>query len=379
MKKRILEIIPTLDRCGAEKQLVLLARGLAREEFDVHVCVLTRSGPLLADLEEAGIPVTLIGKRWKVDPSALVRLRRLVQELRPDLIHTWIFAANAYGRAAGLWAGVRCLVAGERCVDPWKTWMEFTIDRFLARRSARIVANSPGVRDFYVEHGLPAEKFEVIPNGILAPPCTTTRQEILAELGLPADARVAALVGRLWPQKRVKDAIWAAATIKVFRGDLHLLVIGDGPDREQLIRFRNQSDIQDKIHFLGQREDVPRILPHVDVLWSPSAYEGQSNAIMEAMSLGVPVIGTDIPGTRDLIVHGETGFLVPTTDRAALATAVNRPVAAGLSKHTVEILDDPALARRLGEAAQRRMQEEFGVERMVERYADLYRRLLAGK
>ena len=149
MPHRILHIIPTLDRSGAEKQLSLLARGLPRDEFDVHVCVLTRTCPL-SPTGKAGISVTVIGKRWKVDPMAYMRLRRLVSQLRPDLIHTWLFAANAYGRAAGIACGVKCLVAAERCVDPWKRPHELFIDRQLAERKAKIVVNSPGVRDFYV-------------------------------------------------------------------------------------------------------------------------------------------------------------------------------------------------------------------------------------
>ncbi len=163
---RILQIIPSLDQAGAEKQMVLLATGLARPEFDVHVCALTRLGPLAEPLREGGIPVESIEKRWKVDPAAYYRLRRLIQRLQPDLVHTWIFAANSYGRQAALGAGVKHVLAGERCVDRWKAWHELAIDRHLARKTDWIVTNSSGVRDFYVEHGLPREKFVIIPNGI---------------------------------------------------------------------------------------------------------------------------------------------------------------------------------------------------------------------
>ena len=132
----------------------------------------------------------------------------------------------------------------------------------------------------------------------------TTRRQLLAELGLPADSRLVGLVGRLWPQKRVKDAIWATDLLKVIRDDVHLLVIGDGPQRDRLRRYRDQCRIRDKVHFLGERGDVPRFLPHFDVLWSTSGYEGQSNVILEAMAAGVPVVATDIPGTRELVVAG---------------------------------------------------------------------------
>jgi len=365
VRKRILQIIPTLDRAGAEKQMSLLARRLPREEFDVHVCALTRGGPLLGGLQKAGIPTTVIGKRWKLDPQACWRLTRHVSRLRPELIHTWLFAADSYGRAAGIACGVKCLVGGLRCVDPWKGWLELRIDRYLARHTARIVANSPGVRDFYVRQGLPAEKIEVIPNGIgPIPPSRTTRRQLLGELGLAGEVHLVGLVGRLWAQKRVKDAIWAADLLKVIRDDVHLLVVGDGPLRQRLLKFRRQVEITDRVHFLGHRNDLPQLLPHFDVLWSTSAYEGQSNVIMEAMASGVPVVATDIAGTRDLVVPNLTGYLVPVGDRA------------GLARHTNRLLDDPALAGRLGRAGQERMSGEFSVEKMVARHAELYRRLL---
>lgn len=365
MPHRILHIIPSLDRAGAEKQLSLLASGLPRGEFDVHVFALTRGGPLLENLHQAKIPTTVIGKSWKVDPTALWRLRREIKQLQPDLVHTWIFAGNAYGRAAAISAGVKRIVATERCVDRWKAGYEFAIDRWLARRTDRIVVNSPGVRDFYVAHGLPAEKFVVIPNGIApAPPVSTTREQLLSELGLPMNTRLVATVGRLWPQKRVKELIWACDQINVIRGgEVHLLVIGDGPQRKMLERYRRLHHVENNVHFLGHRDDVQRIIPHVDVYWLASGYEGLPNSIMEAMAAGVPVVASDIPGNRDLVVHGETGFLFPLDVRSAPA------------KYTDKILSDPELAKQFSEAARRRI-AEFSIEKMVERHAALYRELL---
>ena len=371
MKKRILEIIPTLDRAGAEKQLTLLAAGLSTDEFDVHVCALTRGGPLMEDLDKAGIAATVIGKRWKFDPQALLRLKQFISQWKPDLIHTWIFAANAYGRAAGMWCKVKCLVAGERCVDPWKGGRDLAIDRYLARRTTRIVTNSSGVKEFYVGHGLPAEKFVVIPNGILPPkPSPTPREALLEELGLPPGSRLIGLIGRLWAQKRVDEAIWAADLLKRVRDDSHLLILGDGPLHDRLRRFRDKVEIRDRVHFLGHRDDAWRIIPHFDVLWSTSAYEGQSNAIMEAMSHGIPVVATDIPGTRDLVVPEVTGQLVSATK------ADEERRRAAFAKHTQQLFEDPELASRLGAAAKARIETEFTVDKMVSAHAALYRELL---
>lgn len=365
MTKRILHIIPTLDRSGAEKQLVLLATCLPREEFDVHVAALTRGGPLARDLQAAGIPLTVIGKRWKADPLAYLRLERHVRAVRPDLVQTWLFAANAYGRLAARRAGVRRIVASERCVDPWKVGYELTIDRYLARSTDRILVNSSGVTEFYVAKRLPAEKFTLIPNAIEpARPSNVTRQQLLDELQLPHDTRLIGAVGRLWPQKRVKDLIWAADLLKVVRDDVHLLIIGNGPERDRLERYRHQVHIADRVHFLGERDDVPRLMPHFDVLWLASGYEGLPNVVMEAMACGVPVVASDIPGNRDLVVPGQTGFLTPVGDRA------------GFARHALTILDDPLLARRLGAAGRQRIEMEYTVDKMVGRYADLYRELL---
>jgi glycosyltransferase involved in cell wall biosynthesis len=363
--QRILHIIPTLDPQGAEKQLTLLATGLPRDRFEVHVCALSRGGPYEAMLRHADIPVAVIGKRWKLDPGAYLRLKQYIADLRPDLVHTWLFAANSYGRAAALAAGVKHIVAAERCVDRWKMWHEFFIDRYLARRSERVVANSAAVRDFYIRHGMPAEKFTVIPNAVApAAASSASRVELLTELGLPAEARLVGAIGRLWPQKRVKELIWAADQLRCVDDHAHLLIIGDGPLRAQLERYARLCEATERVHFLGTRSDVPRLLPHLDVLWLASGYEGQSNAIMEAMAAGVPVVATDIPGNRDLVVPGETGYLVSPDSRSAFA------------KSTLPILEDAALAHRLGAAGKARMLAEFSVAKMVERYVDLYCEIL---
>lgn len=361
MPIRVLQIIPTLVRGGAEKQMTFLAAGLPRDKFDVHVAVLTHDGPYRESLEKRGIPVTVIGKRWKYDPGSYWRLKRFIRELRPDVVHTWIFAANSYGRSAALAAGVPHVIAGERCVDPWKTWHQFAIDRWLAKRTEQIVTNSTGVRDFYVAHGLPAEKFVIIPNGIEpSDQPVGTRADLLRELGLPDSARLIGAVGRLWPQKRYKDLIWTAELLKAGRGDTHFLIVGDGPQREQLESYCHDILVEDHVHFLGERSDVPRLLAHLDCFWLGSGYEGQSNSLMEAMLAGVPVVATNIAGNRDLVVADETGFLVDVGDAGQFA------------RKTHAILEDRELASRLGAAGRRRMLTEFSVDKMIARHAELY-------
>ena len=362
---RIVHVIPTLVRGGAEKQLSLLAAGLRAGGWDVEVCVLGHGGPWESYLERAGVRCTVLGKRFKLDPVAWWRLVRYFRRVRPRLVQTWLFAANSYGRTAALAARVPVIVASERSCDPWKASHEFALDRWLARHTRRIVVNSSGVRDFYVQRGLPAEKFVIIPNAVEpATPAGVPREDVLRSLGLPPHARLIAAVNRLWPQKRVKDLIWAADLLKVVRDDVHLLIIGDGPQRARLERFCRQIELHDRVHFLGDRPDVPRLLEHCELLWLASGYEGLPNAVLEAMAAGIPVVATDLPGTRDLVVPGVTGCLVPVGDRAALA------------REALRLIESPELARRLGQAARERAARHFSLNAMLERYAALYSELL---
>lgn len=368
MTCRIALIIPTMDRGGAEKQLCLLASQLPRDQFDVHVLVLTHDGPRSAAVRDAGIPVTVIGKRFKLDPSALVRLQRVLKRLQPDLVHTWLFAANSFGRVAARWAGVPRIIASERSVDPWKTALQHAIDRRLARWTDRITTNSTGVRDFYAAQGIDPQLFTVIPNGI-GPrvAATISRHEALARLGLPAEQRLILSVGRLWPQKRYRDLIWAGELVATVREDTSYVIIGDGPQRGELLRHRDAISHRDHVRFVGDRADVAELLPHAAVFWIGSEYEGQSNALLEAMQVGLPVVASDIPGNRDLVTDGETGRLVAVGD------------AADFARQSIALLDDVETAERFGAAAQDRIATAFTVEAMVAGHAELYQRLAGGE
>ncbi|WP_146577626.1 glycosyltransferase family 4 protein [Neorhodopirellula pilleata] len=365
---KIALIIPTMDRGGAEKQVVLLAIGLKDAGHDVRVMLLTRDGPRSDELRSVGIPVDLIGKKFKGDLTSLWRLKKRLIEFQPDVVHTWLFAANSFGRVAALMARVPVIIASERCVDPWKRRWHFIIDRYLAKRSQAITTNSEGVRDFYANHGLDPRQFEIIPNGVTiqsnnAPTNLKTRDEVLSKLSIDPHRKMILAVGRLWPQKRVRDLIWAGELIATLRGDVTLLIVGDGPERDELIRHRDAVSQVEHVRFAGQRDDVADLLAHADAFWIASEYEGQSNAVIEAMLACVPVFASDIPGNRDLIIDGETGWLFQLGSEAELVQKTN------------EMFNAPETATRVTLAAKDRIETEFTVNAMVQRHLQLYERL----
>ena len=361
---RVLSVIATLDGSGAEKQFALLNAGLAARGWDVHAAALTRGGPFAASLDEAGVPLTIFGKRLKFDPACLWRLRRLIRRVEPDLIHSWMFTANAYARLAAKGAGIP-VVVGERCVDRWKGGWQHAVDRRLLPGTARVVANGRAVADFAAERGVPRDRLAVIPNGVPPlDPDPAFRANLLAELGLPPDAQPVVLAGRLAPQKRPGDMVWAFQLLHQCSPRAVHLVAGDGPLRARCEEHAARYGHADRCRFLGHRTDAARVIAAADVLWLGSDYEGQSNAVTEAMSAGVACVVSDVPANRELVTEGETGFLAKPGD------------AMGFCQFADRLLADDALRARVGAAGRERVRTEFTVGAMLDRYESLYRDVL---
>jgi glycosyltransferase involved in cell wall biosynthesis len=359
--RRILHIVSDLQPSGTTTQLKLLAAGLPRDKFELHVAALDGGGPIGQELQALGVDMTVIGRRWPIDPLAYRRLRKHIQRLRPDVVHTWQFTANTYGRAAAVAASVPNIIATERNVDVWKMDWQRLLDRRLARRTRRLVVDSAAVKNACLAHGLPPEKIVTITGAVAAPPnSTVSRAALLAELKLPDDAKLIAFVGQLTKHKRLKELIWATDQLKAVGVAAHLLIIGQGPLRNALERYALLNHLRDRVHFLGVRTDVLQILPHVSVLWQSGDREGHSCAVLEAMAAGIPVVAADAAGNRELVLPGETGFLVPLNERAGFARA------------TLPLLEDAALAQKIGAAGQIFANQHHHVDQFTAAYARLY-------
>src|SRR5271166_6397264 len=209
--------------------MVLLARGLPRARFRVEVATLTRLGPLRVELEEAGIPVTALGKRFKLDPLALARLVQFLKTRQFDVVQTWIFAANTYGRVAARLARVPIVITAEMAVDLWKGRSERFIDRRLATWCDCLVGNSQAVVDFYREIGVPDKRLAMIYSGIDDEHIAVDTHAVRAELGFEAEAPLVLFAGRLAEQKRVDDLLKAIDLLQHVQPDLRTAIVGEGP------------------------------------------------------------------------------------------------------------------------------------------------------
>jgi glycosyltransferase involved in cell wall biosynthesis len=216
--------------------------------------------------------------------------------------------------------------------------------------------------------GVPPPKRVFVPNGVdtktFAPLVDSQKQQLRAQLSLPADDPLVVYVGRLTSEKRVDHLIQIWPMIRTIFSQAQLLIVGTGPEEP---RLRSQSRSVPGVRFTGQVEDALPYLQAADLFVLPSATEGLSNSLLEALSVGLPVLATSVGGTPDVIAHGENGYLIPPDDLPALE--------AGLTV----LLSDSALRGRLGAQGRRRIQADFSLESVAARLEALYHSLLATK
>jgi glycosyltransferase involved in cell wall biosynthesis len=326
-------VIPRLTYNGLARQLSLLAAHLPRDRFAVRVCALGTPAPWDDAVRSAGVPVDVLGWRRPLDVRPLLSLRRLLHEARPDVVHAWGPLALGAVAVAGAARSGRLVVSGLLPPGRAPGWPE----RRLLRRAAAVAFGAADAGR-YRDLGLPAERvYQVAPAVDLAWPAPATAEEV----PLPGDGRLILGVGPLEPHKGFRDAVWAFDILRHLYDDLRMALAGDGSDRPRVEAFIRLTHTAGRVRCTGPVPDLAPLCRRAAVAWVPSRTGGGVGAALEAMAAGLPVVATRVPGLTEVVADGETGLLVPPGDKAALA------------RQTRVLLDDPALARRLGDAGRR--------------------------
>ncbi len=367
---RILHVITGLEVGGAETALFRLLGRLDVERHECRVISLTTSGPLAGKIRELGIDVEAL--EMKRNPLRWFRLIRSIRRWKPDVVQTWLYHADLLGGLAARLAGNRRVIWSVRHanLDPESNESSvMLLTRLLALVSGwlprRILYNSEAARWSHEARGYAADRAEVLRNGIdtaMFRPDATAHDALARELGCPPGARFIGLTARLHPQKDHATFLRAASRITRAIPEACFVLCGRGvvPGQPALAGWISESGLAERVHLLGPRDDVPRILAALDLAVSSSLGESFPNAVGEAMACGVPCVATAVGDTAVLI--GDTGRVVPSRDPVALGNAC------------VQLLEQSADERKaLGSAARQRIDERFSIDRMVAAYAEIYR------
>ena len=352
-KMRIVHLLIGGDVAGGQLVALRLARA-ARARGDEVAFVAPERGAFTELAAREGFPVDVLPLRRSFQLVAAWRLARLLRRRRADVLHTHtLAAANVLARLAGAAAHVRVIshLHIENHFRPATRFALARLDNATARLAARLVAVSEDTRRAYERQGYPRGRIEVVYNGVELPANGGYRRNDPARIGE---------VARLCDVKGQRELLQALARLPEAR----LVLAGrdlehGGAFQDELERESERLGVRERVEF-GFHDDVPALLETLDVVALPSWTEGLPLVLLEAMARGRPVVATPVGGTPELVTDGETGLLVPPRDPEALAEALRR------------ILDDPGLARRLGEAARARVAERFTASEQERRMLEIY-------
>jgi glycosyltransferase involved in cell wall biosynthesis len=374
---RLLFVVGNFTAGGAERHLIELWRRLDRRAFAVTIACFRREGAFRAEAESLGWPIVdlEVGRRI-YDPrglGALARLVHLTLAVRPDVVHGYLFGPNLFAALAGRLTGVPVVAVAKRNLDAFETSRQAAAEGLAHRWATHVTAVSEAVADSVVELGVPRARITVIPNGVNAARFAdggptlragTLVEEARRELGADRTPLVGS-VGCLAARKDYGTLFEALARLRGRGVDFRVALVGDGIERAALEERARALDLAGRVRFLGERTDVERLLPGMDVFVLSSREEGIPNALLEAMAAARPCVATAVGGTPEVMRDGETGWLVPPADPEALAGAL------------ADALARPEEARRRGAAARRAVIEGMSLEAMTRRHEEFYRRAVA--
>ena len=367
-------LIRNLGIGGAERQLVALATNLDRNKFDVTVLTLYGVGEFLKDLTRAGVRTVSLNKKGRWDLSSITRhLMRVIRELKPDILHSYLPGQNLLAvMAKAALPGTR-IVWGVRhsnlndCQRDWLSRVNCRAEIWLSRFPDLIIFNSVAGHNYHLAAGFAGKRMVVIPNGIDTDRFAPDPEEGLrcrATWGVHSSSLAIGIVGRLDRIKDHETFLRAAAIFSRSRADTRFICVGSGPDEylRELRQLAAVLGLSDKMIWLGSLKEMPSAYNALDICCSSSFGEGLSNAIAEAMACGVPCVVTDV-GDSALVV-GDTGVVVPRRNPEMLA--------AGLTTLADRMTQNPAL----GGVARMRIESRFSMSALISKTSEALLALL---
>ncbi len=376
---RILFVTSSLQIGGTERHLAAITPALVKLGWSISVYSLTGSGALRDEMQDKGVEVFVPPLRFGMFnhlPQLLLggaHLFNVIRRHRPTIIHFFLPAAYLVGAPLAIFSGVPVRIMSRRSLNVYQQSypLAMKFERRLHRKMTAILGNSRSVvRELNQLEDVPTNRLGLIYNGVDTARFTNagSRKVTRAALQLGDETLALVMVGNLIPYKGHGDLVSALGlTAPSLPDDWRLLLVGrDFGVAAGLREQASKLGIEDKIVFLGVRNDVPEILKACDIGVLCSHQEGFSNAILEGMAAGLPMIVTDAGGNAEAVADGETGIVVPPRAPALLAAAIER------------LAQDAPLRASLGNAARDRVADYFSLERSIKAYDALYRALLAG-
>ncbi len=371
MKRRVLHVIYSLYRGGAERVIETQILGTDRSRYEILVCSITGGGDLIDRMANAGARVFLLGKRRRGDFTTITKLANLINVERVDILHLHNSPGMFWGTLARSFSGRRVpIVRTEH--NPYLPAVMPPLFRMLyprlTKRARRVICVSEVVRRSFAEAfpGL-ADRFVELPNGIRMqdyeklPP----RHECRAQFHLAPGERLIGTVGRMSPVKNHKLLIEAFARVREKVPDVNLAIIGEGELRSKLADYAADLGVSEYVSLVKETKQIDHFYGAIDVFVLSSDSEGMPLTLLEALASGVPVVATEVGGIPEVVESGKTGYLVP------------KGSAEFLAKRIVEILQEPAKAQAMAIAGRAMVRERFPAEKMVAGVEKIYDEALA--
>lgn len=365
-KKRIIHLIQSLDNGGCENMLLRVLPLLL--DFDHTIITLNKEGELASKFKEKNIQIINLKQKSLLDLYSYTRLLNIIEEIQPNIILTYLFHADVIGRLfIQKRTNFKVIPFLRTTYNHKKYWLPRLFEKLTYKQVPHYLANSKSVKNFITKIGVSEDKVTIIPNGIdMNFYDQVPRDEKLRQnLGIKTDETVIICVANLHINKGHKYLLEAFEQVFYhYRENKnpapHLLIVGDGIEKENLLNQVANYSSRNNVHFLGKRNDVPQLLKISEIFVLPTIFEGMSNAIMEAMTSKLAVITTNIPENQELIKHEESGILITIKNFDEIINALKLLI----DKNTFRLI--------LGNNAKNSIYEKFNLEKIKSKWISLF-------